>query len=134
VLLDVRMRRALQHAIDRQVIVDNLLFGKTPLADSSVAPNEADFKDIESAIVHYPYDPQRAAQLMTDLGYSRGGDGVLQDSSGQRLTIEARSNNQLDTQVKALRSEEHTSELQALGQVVCRHVLQKKNEPKYRPT
>ena len=102
VLLDVRMRRALQHAIDRQVIVDNLLFGKTPLADSSVAPNEADFKDIESAIVHYPYDPQRAAQLMTDLGYSRGGDGVLQDSSGQRLTIEARSNNQLDTQVKAL--------------------------------
>ncbi len=102
VLLDVRMRRALQSAIDRQVIVDSLLFGKTTIADSSVAPNDVDIKDVESATVRYPYDPQRATQLMGELGYSRGADGLMQDASGQKLTIEARSNNQLDTQVKAL--------------------------------
>jgi peptide/nickel transport system substrate-binding protein len=101
-LLDVRLRRSLQHAINRQVIADDLLFGKVAVADSSVAPNVSYFKDIESSIVRYPYDPQRAAQLMETLGYTRGPDGLLQDASRQKLTIEARTNTQLDTQVKAL--------------------------------
>lgn len=101
-LLDPQLRRALQHAIDRQTIVDAILFGKMGILDATVAPNDADFRDIESAIVRHPYDPQRAAQLMAELGYTRGSDGMLLNSSGQRLTIEARSNNQLDTQVKAL--------------------------------
>lgn len=99
-LLDVRMRRALLHAIDRQVIVDGILYGKTEICDIVVSPRERDFKDIESAIVRYPYDPQRAAQLFESLGYTRGPDGMLRDAAGQRLTIEARTNNQLDTQVK----------------------------------
>jgi len=101
-LLDVRMRRALQYAIDRDVIVDTIMQRKATIADSSVAPNDADYKEVESSIVHYPFDPQRAAQLMAELGYTRGGEGQLRDASGQPLTIEARSNNQLDTQVKAL--------------------------------
>ncbi len=99
-LLDVRLRRALQHAINRQVIVDDLLFGKGQIADTSVAPNERSFRDIESSIVRYPYDPQQVTQIMADLGYTRGSDGMLVDASRQRLTIEARTNNQLDTQVK----------------------------------
>jgi peptide/nickel transport system substrate-binding protein len=100
-LLDVRLRRALQHAIDRQVIVDDLLYGKTQIADAALAPIERDYKDIESAVPRYPYDPRIATQLVGELGYSPGPDGVLVDSSRQRLTIEARTNNQLDTQVKA---------------------------------
>src|SRR2546425_3618277 len=32
------------------------------------------------------------------------------------------------------RSEEHTSELQSLAYLVCRLLLEKKNEPRYRPT
>lgn len=100
-LLDVRLRRALQHAIDRRVIVDDLLYGKTTISDAPLAPNESDFKDVESAIPRYPYEPQRAAELLQDLGYTRGADGMLRDAAGQRLTIESRTNNQLDTQVKA---------------------------------
>jgi peptide/nickel transport system substrate-binding protein len=101
-LLDVRLRRALQHAIDRQEIVDSILYGKTMVADTTVGPGERDFRDIESVIPRYPYDPQRVTQLMGELGYTRGADGMLEDGSRQKLTIEARSNNQLDTQVKAL--------------------------------
>lgn len=100
-LLDVRLRRALQHSINRQVIVDDLLSGRAPILDAPLSMNERDFKDIESAIVRYPYDPNRATQLFGELGYTRGSDGVLVDGSRQRLTIEARTNNQLDTQVKA---------------------------------
>jgi peptide/nickel transport system substrate-binding protein len=101
VLLDVRLRRALQHAIDRQAIVDTILYGKTTVADTPVAPNQREYKEIQSAIVRYPYDPDRAAALMKELGYTKGSDGMLQDSARQRLTIESRTNNQLDTQVKA---------------------------------
>jgi len=100
-LLDVRLRRALQHAINRQVIVDELLYGKTQIADAAIAPIERDFRDIESAIPRYPYDLRIAAQLVSELGYTPGADGVFVDASRQRLTIEARTNNQLDTQVKA---------------------------------
>lgn len=101
-LLDVRLRRALLHAIDRQSIVDGILYGKTQICDAPIGWTERDFKEIESAIVRHPYDPQRAAQLMGELGYTRGTDGLLQDTAGQRLPIEARTNTQLDTQVKAL--------------------------------
>ncbi len=100
-LLDVRLRRALQYAINRQAMVDELLYGKAPVDEAPILPNDADYKDVESAIVRYPYDPQRAVALMSELGYSRAGDGPLLDAVGQRLTIEARTNNQLDTQVKA---------------------------------
>jgi peptide/nickel transport system substrate-binding protein len=99
-LLDVRMRRALQHAIDRQVIVDDLLYGKTTVDDAPIAPIDPDFKDAEPAFVRYPYDLQRATQLFAELGYTKGPDGVLQTAAGEKLTIEARTNNQLDTQVK----------------------------------
>ncbi|HZT08194.1 MAG TPA: ABC transporter substrate-binding protein [Chloroflexota bacterium] len=100
-LLDVRLRRALLHAINRQVIVDDLLYGKTQIDEAPISPVDKDFKDVQSAIVHYPYDPDRVTQLMTELGYTRGSGGMFLDTSGSRLTIEARTNNQLDTQVKA---------------------------------
>ncbi len=100
-LANARLRRALQHAINRQTIVDDLLFGKTQVDDAPIAPNDRDFKDVESAIARYPYDLDRVNQLVSELGYSRGSDGMFQDASGQRLNIEARTNNQLDTQVKA---------------------------------
>jgi peptide/nickel transport system substrate-binding protein len=100
-LLDVRLRRALLHAINRQVIVDDLLYGKTQICDAPIAPDELDFKEVESAIPRHPYDLQRVGQLMGELGYSRGADGMWQDASRQPLRIEARTNNQLDTQVKA---------------------------------
>jgi peptide/nickel transport system substrate-binding protein len=100
-LLDVRLRRALLHAIDRQVIVDDLLYGKTQPVDFAMSPIDRDFRDIESAIVKHPYDVQKSAQLMAEMGLSRGADTMWQDASRQKLTIEARTNNQLDTQVKA---------------------------------
>jgi peptide/nickel transport system substrate-binding protein len=100
-LLDVRLRRALQHSINRQVIVDELLYGKTEVNDAPMAPSEQGFKDVQSAIVRYPYDTERAGQLFSELGYRRGPDGMLRDAAGQTLNIENRTNNQLDTQVKA---------------------------------
>ena len=38
--------------------------------------------------MRYEYDPRRAAQLLEELGYTRGPDGVAQNASGQKLAFE----------------------------------------------
>ena len=102
VILDVRFRRALQYALDRQQLVEAIMFGITQIADTTVAPNQVDYPDVESAIVRYPYDLTRTAQLLTELGYTKGADGFYVDSSGTKLEIEARATAQLDYQPKTL--------------------------------
>jgi hypothetical protein len=56
---------------------------------------------IEPGVVKYVYDPRQATQMIADLGYQKGPDGVFLDSAGQRLTVETRTTAQRDQQVKA---------------------------------
>jgi peptide/nickel transport system substrate-binding protein len=91
VVADLRFRRALLHAIDRQAMVDTIQGGLVPVAHSFVSPNDAEFRDTESAAVRYDYDPRRAAELLTEIGYARGADGAFRDQDGERLGLEART-------------------------------------------
>jgi peptide/nickel transport system substrate-binding protein len=102
IMLDARFRRALQYAIDRQQIMEAIMAGLTQVADSTVSPNQVDYPEVESAIIRYPYDPARAAQLFTELGYVRGVDGFYADRAGTKLQVEARATAQLDYQPKSL--------------------------------
>ncbi len=88
---DVRFRRALLHAIDRDSMVETLQAGLTPVAHSFLAPDEPEYPDVASSIVRYEYDPRRAAQITEEIGYSRGPDGGYRDAAGQRLGVEIRS-------------------------------------------
>jgi peptide/nickel transport system substrate-binding protein len=99
VLGNVQMRRALWQAVDRKQMADTLVDGLSPIADSVVRPSDAEYKSIESSLVRYPYDPQRAAQLITGLGYTKGPNGMFQGPDGPlRVEIRTRSND--DSQVK----------------------------------
>jgi ABC-type transport system substrate-binding protein len=42
-------------------------------------------------VVRYDDDPRRAVQIIEDLGYVRGGDGIFRDTPGQRLSVEIRT-------------------------------------------
>lgn len=101
IVADVRFRRALLHAIDRQALVDSLLAGLTSIAHSPVNPTDRDYQATEGAIVRYEYDPGRARQLLESLGYVRGTDGLLAES-GTRLSFETRAYAQTDIQPKTL--------------------------------
>lgn len=93
VVADVRFRRALVHAMDRQAIVDTLVAGLSPVAHSFLSPDQPAYRDIESRIPRYEYDPRLAAQMLAELGSGRGADGIYRDAAGRRLEVELRSDN-----------------------------------------
>jgi peptide/nickel transport system substrate-binding protein len=86
---DVRMRRGLLHAIDRQEIVDTLQAGVTPMAHSFMDPNQPAYRDIEAKyLVRYDFDPRRAAQLIEEVGHTKGPDGIYRDAVGRPLSVD----------------------------------------------
>jgi len=91
VVLDVRFRRALLQATDRQAMADEIQAGMVPVAHSYVSPDEPEYGATESRAVRYPYDPSRAAQLMEQIGYQRLPDGGWRAADGQRLSMEVRT-------------------------------------------
>ena len=84
---NVDFRRALFLALDRQEMVDTMQQGLVPIAHTIVNPTEAEYREIEPAIVKYAYDPRRAEQMITGLGYAKGPDGTFRDAASQSLTV-----------------------------------------------
>jgi peptide/nickel transport system substrate-binding protein len=89
------------HAIDRQELVESIQHGLVPVADGNISPNHPQFRAIEPSIVRHGFDLRRAAQLLEELGYSRGADGGWRDASGNRLAVQIRGTTVLDILPKA---------------------------------
>jgi len=73
-LLDVKLREAFAHAIDKQQIVDVVRGGYAEPATTIIPPSTGIWNnsDIESET----YDPDLANQMLDDLGYEMGPDGI----------------------------------------------------------
>lgn len=82
---DVRTRRALMHATDRQRIINDLWSGTAVIATSSLSP-KAGFYYTTDGVRQYPYDPEQARSLLDAAGWVEGGDGV-RSRNGQRLSF-----------------------------------------------
>jgi len=82
---DVRVRRAMVHAVDRPLMTESLHFGLTVPAETFVFPNEATFARVDRTIAKYPYDATRAARLLSEAGWQKSSDGLLRDAEGQRF-------------------------------------------------
>lgn len=85
ILSDVRVRKALIYAIDRQAINDQLFEGKQPVADVFVNPLDPAY---DPSIPRYPYDPDRSAQLLDQAGWNNIVDGVRHNAEGEALRLE----------------------------------------------
>ena len=55
---------ALIQAIDRQQMLDTFMGGQSSITHTFVAPDSAEFKEIESSVVRYDYDPRRSIQMI----------------------------------------------------------------------
>ena len=66
---DVNIRKAAQHAVDRQAIVDSVLEGVGEPAVGPFAPAEA---WVNSGLAPYEFDPQASKDLLAEAGYGEG--------------------------------------------------------------
>lgn len=67
---DVRVRQAINYALDRQSIATALLGDYGFATEQTVVPSEAGYvADLEK---HYAYDPAKATQLLAQAGYPNG--------------------------------------------------------------
>ena len=85
ILADLRVRRALLLAVDRQSIVDKLMGGRVPVARSFTSPLEPQYTP---DVATYPFDPARARALLAEAGWQPGPDGIARNAAGQRLSLE----------------------------------------------
>lgn len=76
---DVRVRRALNMAIDRDRIIAGLLNGATVPASQPAARNVVGH---DPAIPRYPFDPAAAKKLLAEAGYPNGFTFVLEGAVG----------------------------------------------------
>lgn len=64
---DVRVRQAMNYAIDKQAIVDSLLAGIASVLEGPLPPS---LPNSQTDLGPWPYDPERAQALLAEAGYA----------------------------------------------------------------
>jgi peptide/nickel transport system substrate-binding protein len=81
---DVRVRRAVTHAINKPDVLNGAMFGMGKILGTNVDPLNPYYVDLASAM---PYDPARARKLLAEAGYPNGFDTVLRVSPQYPYTV-----------------------------------------------
>ena len=68
---DIRVRRAVNHAVDRETVVKNLIGQGSAIVHSACFPQQFGCTD---DVVRYGYDPAKAKALLAEAGYPNGFD------------------------------------------------------------
>ena len=88
---DTKFRQAISYAIDRPSIVKSTINGQGQPQYGFVTPS--DEKWINTNVAAYPYNPEKARQLLAEIGImDRNKDGLLEDAAGNVLEFEMNTN------------------------------------------
>jgi peptide/nickel transport system substrate-binding protein len=71
---DVRIRRAMAHAIDRTALIKGAMSGYGVPIGSHMDPGNPYYVDLTP---YYPYNPEKAKQLLKEAGYADGFEAVI---------------------------------------------------------
>jgi peptide/nickel transport system substrate-binding protein len=82
-LADLELRRALARGLDKDALIRQALGGQAARLDTPIFPG---WWAADESVTWYPYDPQRAADSLTALGWAPGSDG-LRVKNGQPLAL-----------------------------------------------
>ena len=77
---DKRFRQAVLHGLNRQGMINALLFGKGEPLTSIIPPAQGKWHNPD--LPRYEYDPERARELLREAGFSWNDKGRLIDSEG----------------------------------------------------
>ncbi len=83
---DLRVRQALNYAVNRQPIVDIIFQGKTVPANQ---PAGRDVLGYNAALPMFAYDPMKAKKLLAEAGYPNGFKFVMETSGTNNATVAA---------------------------------------------
>lgn len=87
---DARVRRALTMAIDRESIVEGVVYGYGRVGNSTVPPFFWQY-DAEAG-GDLGHDPEGARRLLAEAGWTQGADGVLRNAEGRPFRFEMKTN------------------------------------------
>lgn len=82
-LKDANVRKAIAQGVDRQAIVDKVLYGKTQVAHSWITPNHWAYSD---AVTKYAYSKDEAKKRLEAAGFTLGSAGYY-EKGGKRLKL-----------------------------------------------
>jgi peptide/nickel transport system substrate-binding protein len=86
-LQDIRVRRAVAQAINRQGMVDTLLQGRSRVLDSWLLPEQWAAAPSDQ-LTRYPFNPDEARRLLDETGLlDSDGDGIRNLADGAPLTL-----------------------------------------------
>lgn len=101
-------RQAMAHLVDRQTIINNIAFG-FGYPQYAFIPSYSPYYWEGAPDAAFPFDPQRAAQLLDSIDYiDRNGDGWRQDPQGNKisLTLSTNAGNQVRERIATLFAQE----------------------------
>jgi peptide/nickel transport system substrate-binding protein len=86
--LDVRVRRAIAHSLDRQSLNEGL-FNGIGFPTESIVPSSAPFyPELDRLMSKYPLDANRADQLMAEAGFTKDSEGLFTNAQGRRFRLD----------------------------------------------
>ena len=84
-LLDVRIRHAIDYAINKPAIAKTSMDGLAPVASSLLSPVQEFYRWDVPADQQYAYDPAKARQILDAAGYKMGSGGIRWAPNGKPL-------------------------------------------------
>jgi peptide/nickel transport system substrate-binding protein len=101
-LRDVRVRKALHHAVDAGAVVERVKQGYSEPGYGIIPPVYPDWTFTPSDAQRRGHDPERARALLDEAGYRPGPDGVRTGPDGRPLTLRLIAGNQVPTNPQLL--------------------------------
>lgn len=98
-LLDVRVRRAIAHGIDRAAVAEVVTQGTAPPTEMPIVPSDPIYQRVDAAIARHPYDANRASALLQEAGWSRRGESLVNDR-GQSFALDIRTTGSSDNETE----------------------------------
>jgi len=120
----LEVRKAIAYGTDRQAMVDQVLYGESKVLHSYIPPEHPEYPGDEN-LTTYPYDPEKAMQILEEAGWrDEDGDGIreahgvtctrvdfntrepqeykIPDGTPLRMTLNTTSGNKMREQVTQL--------------------------------
>jgi peptide/nickel transport system substrate-binding protein len=87
VLKDINVRKAIDHAIDKKVLVDKVLQGHGTVATGEIPPLYPKLHWDPTDAEARGFDPAKANQILDQAGYAKGADGIRTDKAGKKISL-----------------------------------------------